>query len=82
MSEAYEYGEDEFDQDDFDEDDEVRMAILEAEANEVWLEEPGDEEEENEAPLNPLFGMFSHGIPGIIPQQTEEKKENDENSGQ
>ena len=66
MSEAYEYGEDEFDDEEFDEEDEIRMAILEAEANEVWLEEPGDEDEEAQPPMNPLLGMFPPGVPGVM----------------
>ena len=49
MKDPFEYEEDipeeDFDEEDFDEDDEVRRAILEAETNEVWLEEPGDEDE-------------------------------------
>ena len=67
MSEAYEYGEDPEDEIP-DEDDEMRREIMEAEANEVWLEEPGDEDEP-EPPLNPLFGLFSAAgglnIPGV-----------------
>ena len=58
MSEAYEYGEDDFEDEIPDEDDEMRRAILEAEINEVWLEEPGDEDDEPQLPMNPLFGMF------------------------
>ena len=69
MSEAYDYDDDDIEDEIPDEDDEVRMEILEAEANEVWLEEPGDEEDEAKLPLNPLFGLFSAGgglnIPGI-----------------
>ena len=83
MSEAYEYGEDRFndDEDEFDEDDEMRMAILEAEANEVWKEEPGDDEDEPEPSMNPLFGLlFSGGIPEIHKEKTEETKDNHENS--
>ena len=45
MSETFEYGEEDFDEEEFDEEDEMRMAILEAEANEIWQEEPGDEED-------------------------------------
>ena len=59
MSEAFEYGEDDFEDEIPDEDDEIRREIMEAEANEVWLEEPGDEDEEAELPLNPLLGLFS-----------------------
>lgn len=65
MSEAYEYGEDRFnEEEELDEEDEMRMAILEAEANEVWQEEPGDEEDEAHLQMNPLLGMFAPGIPG------------------
>ena len=50
MTEAYEYGEDLFDDDEeLDEDDRVRMEILEAEASQVWLEEPADEDEDSNA---------------------------------
>ena len=60
MSEMLEYGEDEFDDDEImDEEDQMRMAILEAEANEVWQEEPGDEEDAAQLQNNPLFGMLS-----------------------
>ncbi len=77
MSEAYEYGEEDFEEEELDEEDEMRMAILEAEANEVWQEEPGDEEDEANLPLNPLFGLFSHGIPGNFGVNPQEKKENE-----
>ncbi|MBQ6518032.1 MAG: hypothetical protein IJI14_04875 [Anaerolineaceae bacterium] len=82
MSEAYEYGEDRFnDEDEFDEDDEMRMAILEAEANEVWQEEPGDEEDETQPPVNPLFGLlFSGGIPDIPGKDPKGKRDNNENT--
>ena len=50
MSEAYEYGEDLFDEDEeLDEDDRIRMEILEAEAAQIWLEEPADEGEDSNA---------------------------------
>ena len=66
MSEAYDYSKDRYnDEEELDEEDEMRMAILEAEANEVWLEEPGDEEDEENLQMNPLFGLFSHGVPNI-----------------
>ncbi len=75
MSEAYEYGEDDFEDEIPDEDDEIRMEILEAEANEVWLEEPGDEDDVPQMPPNPLLGLFSaaggFGIPGIKPDEPE-----------
>ena len=59
MSDVIEYGEDEFEDDDvYDEDDEIRMAILEAESEKVWLEEPGDVDE-SDMPVYPLLGMFS-----------------------
>ena len=78
MSEAYEYGEDDFEDEIPDEDDEMRRAILEAEINEVWLEEPGDDEDEQQLPINPLFGMFpfpgSTGIPGIPNNDKDENK--------
>ena len=78
MSEAYEYGEDDFEDEIPDEDDEMRRAILEAEINEVWLEEPGDEDDEPQLPMNPLFGMFpmpgSTGIPGIPKNDKDENK--------
>ena len=77
MSEAYEYGEDEFEEEDYDEANEMRMEIMEAEANEVWLEEPGDEEDEAQLPLNPLFGLLSAAggmnIPGIPPKDPEKE---------
>ena len=76
MSETFEYGEEDFDEEEFDEEDEMRMAILEAEANEIWQEEPGDEEDEVK-PISPLFGMlFSGGLPNIPPNDPDEKKEN------
>ncbi|MBQ6505073.1 MAG: hypothetical protein IJI57_14290 [Flexilinea sp.] len=78
MSETFEYGEDSFGEEEFDEEDEMRMAILEAEANEVWQEEPGDEEDENQPPVSPLFGLlFSGGLPGIPRKDPEEEKENE-----
>lgn len=86
MSEAWEYGEDDFEDDIPDEDDEIRMQILEAEANEVWLEEPADEDEDDEPSrqLNPLFGMLSAmggaAFPGISPEQPKDAKTNDEDS--
>ena len=77
MSEIFEYGEEDFDEEEFDEEDEMRMAILEAEANEIWQEEPGDEEDEVK-PVSPLFGMlFSGGLPNIPGKDSEEKKENE-----
>lgn len=46
MTEAYEYGEDLFDdEEELTEEDKIRMEIMEAETNEVWLEEPADEED-------------------------------------
>ncbi len=78
MSEAYEYGEDDIEDDVFDEDDEIRQQILEAEADEVWQEEPGDEEDEARLMSNPLFGLFSAAggmnIPGF--PKAESKDEN------
>ena len=77
MSEAYEYGEDEFEDDVFDEDDEIRQQILDAEANEVWQEEPGDEEDEARLAANPLFGLFSAGglnIPGFPKAQPKDER--------
>lgn len=77
MSEAYEYGEDDFEDEIPDEDDEMRRAILEAETNEVWLEEPGDEEDELNLPMNPLLGLFSGsgsmGFPGIPNNEKDEE---------
>ena len=50
MTEAYEYGEDLFDDDEeLTEEDKIRMEIMEAETNEVWLEEPADEEDSGAA---------------------------------
>ncbi len=44
MSEEYpEY----FGDEELDEEDEIRRLILEAEANQFWLEEPGDDEEDS-----------------------------------
>ena len=78
MSEAFEYGEDEFEDEIPDEEDQIRMEILEAEANEVWLEEPGDEDEEPHMPVNPLFGLLSamggQGFPGTAPRGTENEE--------
>ncbi len=76
MSQAYEYGEEDPEDEILDEEDEIRMAILEAEANEVWQEEPGDEDEDPQMPLNPLFGLFSAGglnFPGKKPDDPEKK---------
>ena len=64
MSEAYEYGEDDPDDEILDEEDRIRMEILEAEANEVWQEEPGDEEDEAKLAQNPLFALLS-GFGGL-----------------
>ena len=73
MSEAYEYGEDDFEDEVLDEEDRIRMEILEAEANEIWQEEPGDEDDEPQMPPNPLFGLFSGlnipGFPGNGPKE-------------
>ena len=89
MKDPFEYEEvipeEDFDEEDFDEDDEVRRAILEAETNEVWLEEPGDEDEEPSLPLNnPLFGLFSAAggmnIPGIASDTKQNEKADNENS--
>lgn len=66
MRDVQEYDEDAFDEEEeWDDADEMRMAIMEAEANEVWLEEPGDEDEEPQLPVNPLLGMFPFGPAGI-----------------
>lgn len=77
MSEAYEYGEDDFEDEIPDEDDEMRRAILEAETNEVWLEEPGDEDDELNLPMNPLLGLFpgpgNFGFPGIPNNEKDEE---------
>ena len=72
MSEAFEYGEDDFGDEPLDEEDRIRMEILEAEANEIWQEEPGDEDDVPQMPLNPLFGLLGGGlnIPGIPPEET------------
>ena len=92
MRDILEYGEDDDLEDEIpDEDDEIRRLILEAESNEVWLEEPGDEEDEAQLPMNPLFGMFAAAggaFPGIRPDNPEndpanktdnaEKEQNDE----
>ena len=83
MRDPFEYDEDIPEDDDFDEDDEVRRAILEAETNEVWLEEPGDEDEEPSLPVsNPLFGLFSASgglnIPGVPAENKQNKKADDE----
>ena len=77
MSEAYEDGEDDFDEDEvLDEEDRLRMEILEAEANEIWQEEPGDDDDEPQMPPNPLFGLLSAAggldIPGIPGNDTKE----------
>ena len=85
MSEAWEYGEDDDIEDEIsDEDDEIRMQILEAEANEVWLEEPGDEDDEPAQPLNPLFSLLSAaggvGFPGMKTDPKKQDEQNDEDS--
>ena len=78
MSDTFEYGEENFGEEEYDEEDEMRMAILEAEANEVWQEEPGDEEDEIQSPVSPLFGLlFSGGLPDIPRKDPEGKKENE-----
>lgn len=61
MSEAFDYEEDEFEDEALSEEDRLRMEIMDAETNEVWLEEPGDEDEEPMQPPSPLFGMFPFG---------------------
>ena len=52
------------------------MEILEAEANEIWQEEPGDDDDEPQMPPNPLFGLLSAAggldIPGIPGNDTKE----------
>ena len=86
MKDPFEYDEEDFEEEEsFDEDDEIRMAILEAEANEVWKEEPGDEEDEARLQMNPLFGLFSAagemGFPEIPTDlEDEEEKANNEDS--
>ena len=73
MSEAYEYGEDGFEDEVLDEEDRIRMEILEAEANEIWQEEPGDEDDEPQMPPNPLFGLLGGlNIPGFPGNQPKE----------
>lgn len=84
MKDPFEYDEDYLEDEEFDEDDEVRKAILEAETNEVWLEEPGDEDEESSLPLsNPLFGLLSAAggmnIPGIASEPKQKEKADNEN---
>jgi hypothetical protein len=87
MKDVFEYGEDDYEDDViFDEEDEIRMAILEAETNEIWLEEPGDEDEEPTVPMNPLFGLLSAAgsaagklnFPGISLDKKKNKKEENE----
>ena len=83
MKDPFEYDEEDPEEEIFDEDDEIRRAILDAETNEVWLEEPGDEEEEPSLPLNnPLFGLFSAAggmnIPGGVPDTKHNEKADDE----
>ena len=83
----------EYDEEDFEDElpddgnDDIRRAIMEAETNEVWLEEPADEEdEEQQIAANPLFAMLSAsgggfpGIPTIVSKR--EEKENDEDPEQ
>lgn len=85
MRDVIEYGEDEFEDDDvYDEDDEIRMAILEAESEKVWLEEPGDDDDESDMPVNPLWGMFSAAggmgipFPGVNSNDKKKGKADDE----
>ena len=85
MRDVIEYGEDEFEDDDvYDEDDEIRMAILEAESEKVWLEEPGDDDDESDMPVNPLLGMFSAAggmgipFPGVSSNDKKNGKADDE----
>ena len=81
MRDILEYGEEIPDDDDsLDEEDRIRMEIMAAEAEEVWQEEPGDEDDP-EPPLSPLFGMFSAAggaFPIIPPRGTEADQENHE----
>ena len=76
MSEAYEYGEDDFEDEVLDEEDRIRMEILEAEANEIWQEEPGDEDDQPQMPPNPLLGLLSAAggldLPGFPGNGTKE----------
>ena len=53
-----------------DDEDELRRLMMEAEADEFWKEEPGDEDDEV-PPMNPLFGMFG-GFPGVPSSDKEE----------
>ena len=85
MSEAYEYGEDDFEEEyEDDGNDDIRAEIMEAEMNEVWLEEPADEDDDLPQSMNPLFGLLSagNGIPGIFPKPIQDDKVNNENSEQ
>lgn len=77
MSEAYEYGEDEFDEEDYIDDgnDDIRAEIMEAEINEVWLEEPGDEEDEPQLNMNPLLGLFPGSLGIDLPGMTSENEQ-------
>lgn len=83
MKDPFEYDEEDPEEEIFDEDDEIRMAILEAETNEVWLEEPCDEEDEPSMPgNNPLFGLFPAigglNFPAASPEINQNKKADDE----
>ena len=75
MSEAYEYGDEEFDDEEpLSEEDRIRMEIMDAEEGEIWLEEPGDEDDEAPQMPSPLFGLFP-SIPSF-PNQANNTKEN------
>lgn len=76
MRDILEYEEDDFDEEyEDDGNDDIRREIMEAETNEVWLEEPADEDDNTEPAMNPLFGMF--GFPGI-PLNREEKEDDED----
>lgn len=78
MNDILEYG-DEIPEDDvLDEEDRLRMEIMAAEADEVWLEEDADEDDEATVPpMNPLFGMLS-AAGGVFPRPSGPEMEDEE----
>ncbi len=72
-----EYGEEDFEDEERETDEELARLqdeILAAETDEIWLEEPADENDPHQAPNMPFQGMFPPIIPmGGAPDEGEDK---------